>query len=160
VAVVRGELRASRENAGEARETLAAVAYQSRDVRTALGEVEAIEKASTAAEADLGLAEGKSEVLEEIEQGESVLLEGLGPEGEPLTAKAEAAAAEQEGALTEEDLQKLGSAFDPQKPPPQALWREDLVNTVTGEALEQGSGGPILGSSLMDAGDSSRTSRS
>jgi hypothetical protein len=141
VAVARVELRAIQEDAGQARETLAAVAHQSRDVRTALGEVEAIEQASPAAESDLGLTQAKSDVLEEIDQGAVVLLEAPGAEHEAPATEAEAAAAEQAQAaiLTEQDVQKLGSALAAGKAPPQTLWREDFVNTVTGEALKQGS---------------------
>lgn len=138
ISLARTELRAVRESASEAHEALGTVAHQSRDARAALGEVEAVERASIVAEGELRLTDAKGGVLEEIDQGEAVLLEAPGAEQEAPPAEGEAAAGEQAGVLTDEDVARIGAGLDPSKPPPQTLWREDLVNTVCDQGLQQG----------------------
>ncbi len=138
ISLARTELRAVRESASEAQEALGTVAHQSRDARAALGEVEAVERASIVAEGELRLTDAKGGVLEEIDQGEAVLLEAPGAEQEAPPAEGEAAAGEQAGVLTDEDVARIGAGLDPSKPPPQTLWREDLVNTVCDQGLQQG----------------------
>ncbi len=58
-------------------------------------------------------------------------------EGELRTAVGRAELA-QEGGLSQEEVNKVGSALDPSRPPPQLLWKEELVNTTSDLGRKQG----------------------
>jgi hypothetical protein len=113
---VREHLGSVHADAASASEVLSGVASEAAPVRQALHETREIDRAARLAEGELRMASGRAEVLQEMEAGTASFSEPAAEVAPPEEAELEAP-----GTLTEEDLARIGSAFDPAKPPAQTL---------------------------------------
>ena len=129
----RQELRGLGFAAGEAEEAL--LAARSERMRPALADLGGLEREAWGTERELRLVEAKSEALAGMEGAAFAEAPAEATAAEPAAAEP---TAEEPGAFTEEDLRRLGSALDPSRPPPQTVWTEELVNTVSDLGRRQG----------------------
>jgi len=134
----RQELRGVQEEATGAETALRDFAGGARETPWALGEARAIRQAARGAEIELGQTEARGEMLAEMDAGTGVFAEAAPaePAGEGTTS--ETAAPSAEGEFGEEDLRRIGSGLDPNKPPVQTHWSEHMVNLVSDHGRKQG----------------------
>ena len=130
---VRGESRSTLRTLVAAREALSAVhgdadaALESlarpstSGVMQTVAEIRELARQARANESELRATYGQGVVLEQ-----AIAAAGLAPEAAVAPA------------LTEIDLQRLGSALDPANPPPQTVWTEGMVNLVCERVRQQG----------------------
>lgn len=130
----RGELHAIRSEAQAARGDLQDIVGMARHrgLRAAVGELSQVEKEAFLADRQLHHLSGQAEVLESSAE----------PAFAAAPPQGEAAPTEEVSALspdfTQADLELLGSKLDPARPPPQTLWNENMVNTLSSEGRKQG----------------------
>ncbi len=122
----RQELVGVRLNAVEAEATLRDLAANAPQTPWALQEVRAIQQTAGMVWTELSQTESHGQMLAAMDAGAGLLAEEPAPE----------AGAESE--LTEEDLARIGTGLDPNKPPVQTSWSEQMVNTVCELGRQQG----------------------
>ena len=134
MAAARQELVDVRTQAGEAAETLRDLAGQARETPWALQEIREIERTAFAGQWELSQTESRGQMLSAMDShlAEEPAVASPGSEARTLATTGA------ESEFTEEDLARIGTAFDPNKPPAQTSWSEQAVNTVCDLGRQQG----------------------
>ncbi|MCI0372276.1 MAG: hypothetical protein L0214_13115, partial [candidate division NC10 bacterium] len=139
MAAARQELMGVRQNAVEAEATLRDLAANAPQTPWALQEVRAIQRTAGSVWTELSQTESRGQMLSAMDAGAGLLAEEPAPEVPSAGSEARISpGAGAESELTEEDLARIGTGLDPNKPSVQTHWSEQVVNTVCELGRQQG----------------------
>ncbi|MGH2628383.1 MAG: hypothetical protein ACRDHY_17225, partial [Anaerolineales bacterium] len=139
MAAARHELVGVGLNAVEAAATLRDLAPQAAETPWALREIREIERTAVSAQWELSQTESRGQMLAAMDAGAGLLTETPSEAPQAATpAEVPATAPGAEFEFGQEDLDQIGTALDPNQPPAQTHWSEQMVNIVCELGRQQG----------------------